>query len=91
MSPDEEVPIQVQHIIAILQEYSAGVAPADMLLRHGISRQALYSGKRQLGNLQAPEAKWHKVLLEEHTRLKHLVADQVLNLRILKDVLVKEL
>lgn len=78
-----------EQIIAILQEHAAGAAPAALMRRHGISRQTRYSRKRQYGNLQVPEAKRLKALEEENARLKRLVADQALNLQILKDVLGK--
>lgn len=78
-----------EQIIAILQEHAAGAAPADLMRRHSISRQTFYSWKRQYGNLQVPEAKRLKALEEENARLKRLVADQALNLQILKDVLGK--
>ena len=77
---------ETEQIIAILQEHAAGAAPADLMRRHSISRQTFYSRKRQYGNLQVPEAKRLKALEDENARLKRLVADQALNLLILKDV-----
>lgn len=78
-----------ERIIAIRREHAAGAEPADLMRRHSIPRQTLYSCKRQCGNLQVPEARRLKALEEEHPRLKRLVADQALNLQILKDVLVR--
>lgn len=78
-----------EQLIAILQEHAAGAAPADLMRRHSISRQTFYSWKRRYGNLQVPEAKRLKALEDENARLKRLVADQALNLQILKDVLGK--
>jgi putative transposase len=76
-----------EQIIAILQEHAAGAKPADLMRRHSISRQTFYAWKRRYGNLQVSDAKRLKALEDENARLKRLVADQALNLQILKDVL----
>ena len=59
-------------------------------LPHGISKATLYHWKKQYGDLQVSDAKRLKALEDENRRLKRLVADQALNLQILKDVLGKE-
>lgn len=79
--------IRTEQIIAILQEHSAGTPAAELIRRHGISRPTFYHWKKRYGDLQVSEAKRLKVLEEENGRLKRLVADQALNLQILKDVL----
>ena len=76
-------------IIAILQEHAAGAEAAELILRHGISRATLYHRKNPYGDLQASDAKRLRALEDENRRLKRLVADQALNLQILKDVLGK--
>jgi len=81
---------ETEQIIAILQEHAAGTPPAELLRRHGISRQTFYAWKERYGYLQVSEARRLKTLEEENRRLKRLVADQALNLQILKDVLGKE-
>ena len=57
--------------------------------RHNVSRQTFYSWKKRYGNLQVSDAKRLRALEDENARLKRLVADQALNLQILKDVLGK--
>lgn len=78
-----------EQVIAILQEHAAGAAPAELLRRHGISRQTFYKWKKQYGDLQVSDAKRLRALEDENARLKRLVADQALNLQVLKDVLGK--
>lgn len=78
-----------EQIIGILQEHAAGAEPAELVRRHGISRQTLYHWKKRYGDLQVSDAKRLKTLEDENRRLKRLVADQALNLQILKDVLGK--
>ena len=74
-------------IVAILQENAAGASSADLIRRHGISLPTFYHWKKRFPDLQVNEAKRLKALTEENRRLKRLVADQALNLPILKDVL----
>jgi len=76
-----------EQIVAILQEHAAGSAVTELVRRHGISRPIFYVWKKQFGTLQLTEAKRLKALEEENRRLKRLVADQALNLQVLKDVL----
>ena len=57
--------------------------------RHNVSRQTFYAWKKRYGDLQVSDAKRLKALEDENARLKRLVADQALNLQILKDVLGK--
>jgi putative transposase len=76
-----------EQIVAVLQEHAAGASVSELLRRHNISRPTFYNWKKQFGTLQLSEAKRLKALEEENRRLKRLVADQALNLQVLKDVL----
>lgn len=78
-----------EQIIAILQEHAAGATPADLMRRYSVSRQTFYAWKKRYGNLQVSDARRLKAQEDENARLKRLVADQALNLQILKDVLGK--
>ncbi|MBK8057913.1 MAG: hypothetical protein IPK33_08545 [Gemmatimonadetes bacterium] len=52
-----------------------------------ISRPTFYHWKKQHGDLQVNDAKRLQAPEEKNRRLKGLVADQALNLQILKEVL----
>ena len=78
-----------EQIVSILQEHAAGAKVAELLRRHGISRETLYKWRRKYGSLKVDEARRLKGLEDENRRLKRIVADQALNLQILKDVLGK--
>jgi putative transposase len=77
-------------IVQVLQEWDAGAKIADLVRRHGVTEQTLYRWKRKYGGLQGTEAKRLKTLEEENRQLKRLVADQALNLQVVKDLLGKK-
>ncbi len=60
-----------------------------MIRRHGISRETFYRWRRQYAGLQVSETKRLRALEEENRQLKRVVAEQALNLQVLKDVLGK--
>jgi putative transposase len=77
-------------IIQVLQEWDAGAKVADLIRRHGVAEQTLYRWKKKYGGLQVSEAKRLKALEDENRQLKRLVADQALNLQVVKDLLGKQ-
>jgi putative transposase len=79
-----------EKIVAVLQEWDAGAKMADLVRRHGVTEQTLYRWKKKYGGLQVSEAKRLKTLEEENRQLKRLVADQALNLQVVKDLLGKK-
>ena len=79
-----------EQIISILQEAEMSGQTGEVIRRHGIARQTFYIWRRKYGGLQVPDAKRLRALEEENRRLKRVVADQALNIQVLKDVLGKE-
>ena len=79
-----------EQIVAILQESAAGAKTGELIRRHGISREAFYKWRRKYGGLKVDEAKRLRSLEDENRRLKRLVADQALNLQVVKDLLGKK-
>lgn len=78
-----------EQIIAVLQEGDAGAKVEDLCRRHGISRDTYYAWKKKFAGMGVSEARRLKQLEEENARLKRIVADQALNLVVLKDLLGK--
>lgn len=78
-----------EQIISILQESVAGAKTSELILRYGISRETFYNWRRKYGGLKVDEAKRLRALEDENRRLKRVVADQVLNIQVLKDLLGK--
>ena len=75
-----------EQIIKILKEAEAGLPIAEIVRKHGISEQTFYRWKSKYGGMEISEAKRLKELEEENRRLKRLVADQALDIQMLKDV-----
>jgi putative transposase len=79
-----------EQIIAVLQEAERTGKSGEVIRRHGISRETFYRWRKKYGGLQVSDAKRLRALEVENRRLKRVVADQALNLQVLKDVLGKE-
>jgi putative transposase len=76
-----------EQIIGILQEVNAGAAVREVSRRHGIAETTYYRWRAKYGDMDVNEARRLKQVEEENRRLKRIVADQALNLQILKDLL----
>ncbi len=75
-----------EQIIAILKQAEGGLPVAELLRQHGIAEGTFYRWRSKYGGLELSEAKRLKQLEEENRRLKRLVADQALDIQILKEV-----
>lgn len=67
-------------------EISKGVTVAQTVRKLGVTEQTYYRWRREYGGLRLDQAKRFKDLERENTRLKRLVADQALDIAILKEV-----
>ena len=77
----------VEQIIRNLGEIEkSGLKISDACRPHHITEQTYYRWKRKYGGMEISEARRLKDLEEENTRLKRLVADQALDIQILKEV-----
>ena len=76
-------------IIGILREHEAGSATAEVCRRHGLSEQTFYRWKAKYGGMQASDAQKLKALEDENRRLKKLLAESMLDVAALKDLLGK--
>jgi putative transposase len=79
-----------EQIIKILEEGRAGVKAADLCRQHGISLASYYYWKSKYSNMTISEAKRLRALEDENTKLKRLVADQQLDILVLKDIVSKK-
>lgn len=79
-----------EQIIGILKEAEGGGGIGELARRHGISEGTLYRWKAKYGGMEVSEAQRLRSLEEENRRLKRLVADQALDIQMLKDVNAKK-
>jgi len=78
-----------EQIIGILKEHQAGLAVAEICRRHGISDATFYTWRSKYGGLEVSEAKRLKALEEENRKLKKLLAEQMLDVATLREMLAK--
>ena len=71
-------------IVAILKEHEAGIATKDLCRKHGVSPATFYSWKAKFGGMEVSDVAKMKALEDENRRLKRIVADQALNIDVLK-------
>jgi putative transposase len=76
-------------IISILAEQDHGAPTTDICRRPGISQTTFYRWKTKFGGMDVSEARRLKALEVENSRLKKLLADQMLDNAVLKDLLGK--
>ena len=79
-----------EQIIGVLKEGDSGMPVPELLRRHGISHGTLYRWKAKFGGMDVSDARRLKALEDENRRLKKLVADQALDIQMLKDITSKK-
>jgi len=79
-----------EQIIGVLKEAETGLPISDVLRKHGISQGTFYRWKAKFGGMEVSDARRLKGLEDENRRLKKLVADQALDIQILKEVCSKK-
>jgi len=78
-----------EKIIGILKQAEAGMTVASLCRQHGMSDATFYRWRSKYGGLDVSEARRLRGLEEENQRLKRLVAEQALDIQVLKEVLGK--
>jgi putative transposase len=74
-------------IIGVRREQERGAATEDVCRRHGISQQTFYRWKSKYGGMEVSDAQKLKALEDENRRLKKLLAESMLDVSALKDLL----
>lgn len=78
-----------EQIIGVLREHEAGVKTAELCRKHGISDATFYNWKARYGGLTVSDAARLRSLEDENRRLKRLLAESMLDVSALKDLLGK--
>jgi putative transposase len=76
-------------IIGGLREPESGATTAEVCRRHGISEQTFYRWKAKYGGMGRSDAQRLKRLEDENRRLQKLLAESMLDVAALKDLLAK--
>ena len=63
---------------------------AEIVCKHGISEQTFYRWRSKYGGMEVSEAARLRELEEENRKLKRLVADQALDILMLKEINAKK-
>jgi len=79
-----------EQIVGILRRIDQGETAEAVCRAANISEATLYRWKQQYGSLELDEVKELKALREENAQLKRVVADQALNIHVLKIVNAKK-
>lgn len=81
--------VAAQQAISILREQEQGRPTAEVCRTHGISANTFYRWKSKYGGMEVSDARRLRQLEDENSRLKRLLAEQVLDNTMLKDLLGK--
>jgi putative transposase len=79
-----------EQIIAVLREHEAGAKTADLARKHGISEATFYNWKAKFGGMEVSEAKRLRALEDENAKLKRLLAEQMLDVAAMRELLSKK-
>ena len=79
-----------EQIIKVIKEYEAGAKVEDLCRRLGVSTGTFYNWRSKYAGLEVNEAKRLRELESENNKLKKLLADKMLEVEAMKDVLSKK-
>ena len=79
-----------EEIVKILKEAEAGVPIRDVIRKYNVSEQSFYRWRQKYGGMETCEVRRLKDLERENAELKKMVAEQALDIRMLKDINAKK-
>jgi putative transposase len=79
-----------EQVVAILRRVDSGEPVQAVCREINVSEATYYRWKQQYGAMEVDEVKELRALREENARLKRVVADQALNIHVLKEVNAKK-
>ena len=78
-----------EQIIGVLMEHEAGGRVDELCRRHAISTATFYTWRKKYAGMEASDAKRLRELETENAKLKRIVADQMLDMTAMKELLGK--
>ena len=79
-----------EQIIGFLKQAEGGTPVKELCRKIGVNNWTFYRWRSKFGGMAVPEARKLRELEEENRRLKRLVADQALDVQMLKEALSKK-
>jgi putative transposase len=79
-----------EQIIKAIKQHEAGAKVDDICREYGISNGTFYYWRSKYAGLEVNEAKRLRELESENAKLKKLLADKLLEVEAMKDVLSKK-
>ena len=79
-----------EQIIKAIKQHEAGAKVPDICRELGISEGTFYNWRSKYAGLEVNEAKRMKDMEAENTKLKKLLAEKLLEVEAMKDVLSKK-
>ena len=79
-----------EQVIGMIKEQESGIPTAEVCRKHGISSASFYKYKAKYGGMDVSDARKLKALEEENAKLKKLLAEQMLDNAVLKDIASKK-
>lgn len=76
-----------EQIIGILKEHEAGLSARELCRKHGVSEPTFYKWRLKYGGMEVSDAKRLKALEEENARLKKLLAESMMDVSTLREML----
>jgi len=75
-----------EQIIGILKDRETGITVKELTRKHGITEQTYYKWKSKYGGMEVSEARRLRALEDENRKLKQIVADLMLDNKVLRDI-----
>ncbi len=78
-----------EQIIGILKEHQAGLGTKELCRKHGVSDATFYKWRSKYGGMEVSDARRLKMLESENAKLKKMLAEQMMDVATLKEMLGK--
>ena len=79
-----------EQIIGALKQHESGMKVEDICRKLGISQGTFYNWRSKYAGMEVNEAKRMRELEQENSKLKKLLAEKVVEIDAMKDVLSKK-
>ena len=78
-----------EQIIGALKEHAAGLSAKELCRKYGVSDATFYKWRSRYGGMEISDARRLKGLEDENRKLKKLLAESMLDVATLKEMLGK--